>query len=95
MQASSKQFEPLEANGITEYLNCVQAIRTRPGWFPKDDQWGPWFRGHQNAGWLLRPKLYRDRDYAEVRADEVEDEIREEFIKRAPILCETEVDPIL
>src|SRR5208282_1091197 len=78
----------LEAKGVTEFLTQVQEIRDRKSWFRDDHQWGPWFRGHQKADWPLKPKLYRDRNFKEVKADDVEDEIREEFIRRAPILCE-------
>ena len=77
----------LEANDITGFLGHVQEIRKC--WFDGEDAIGPWFRGHQKADWLLKPKLYRDRNYGQVAEMNVEDEIREEFIKRAPILCET------
>jgi len=36
----------------------------------------------------LKPRLYRSKNFIEVKRDEVEDEMREEFIKRAPVLCE-------
>jgi hypothetical protein len=50
---------------------------------------GPWFRGHKMAQWDLRPGLYREYgDYQTVKEKEIEDEIREEFIVRAPILSE-------
>jgi len=76
---------------VSEFLNRVRYIRDDCFKFPSDDPWEPWFRGHQNAAWELKPKLYRGRRGSVPLADKLrkaEDEIREEFIKRAPILCE-------
>jgi hypothetical protein len=81
--------EPRIAKSVTEFLDQVGEIRGLRGWFPKEDVWEPWFRGHRKADWQLRPMLYRvelPRKAKELR--EMEDEIREEFIKRAPVLCE-------
>jgi len=89
MRTSKRPPERLEANDVTEFLKHVQQIRVRKGWFKKNDPWEPWFRGQQRAAWPLKPKLYRNRTFAQVKAQNVEDEIREEFIKRAPIMCET------
>lgn len=37
----------------------------------------------------MKPRLYRGNvKFRDVKKDEVEDEMREEFIKRAPVLCE-------
>jgi hypothetical protein len=44
----------------------------------------PWFRGHEHSNWPLVPKFYRTRPIDRT----VEDEIREEFITRAPILSD-------
>ena len=79
---------PLKANGIAGFLKLVKEIRQQPGWFRRDPQWEPWFRGHEKAAWELKPQLYRTKPYPNLRLREVEDEIREEFIKRAPIMCE-------
>lgn len=54
----------------------------------KRDRWEPWFRGQAEASQPLRPKLYRDGRKPNARLRTTEDEIREEFIKRAPLLCE-------
>jgi hypothetical protein len=89
MTTGPEKSAELNANDVTEFLMRVQEIRDLEGWFKGDRQWGPWFRGHQIASWPLKPKLYRDREFNEVQANEVEDEMREEFIKRAPVLCET------
>jgi len=74
---------------VSEFLQQVTALRDALG-FAKDDPWGPWFRGQQRHYWPLRPKLYRDYGgYTKVKRDHIEDEIREEFIVRAPILSDT------
>ena len=88
MVIDPKQRTTLKAKSVTEFLKLVEEIRDRKAWFKGDRQWGPWFRGHQRASWPLKPKLYRDRNFSLVKANNVEDEIREEFIKRAPVLCE-------
>ncbi len=75
-----------QAQSVIEFLSWAKRIRER--WFDGQEiGWGPWFRGHAKANWRLCPKLYRDYGgYAAVRRSKTEDEIREEFIKRAPIL---------
>ena len=76
------------AESLSEFLKLVTEVRDE--WFEKDDAWGPWFRGQQRDYWPLCPKLYRDYGgYAKVKRDHIEDEIREEFIVRAPILSDT------
>lgn len=77
------------ANNVSEFLEWVPEVRSIFD-FKKDDPWVPWFRG-QRACWNLRPKLYREEygGYARRRKHNIEDEIREEFIVRAPILSET------
>src|SRR5437588_9541168 len=76
------------AKTVSDFLMVVKEIRERFD-FRKDDPWGPWFRGHTIAQWKLCPRLYREYgDYQTIRERKIEDEIREEFIVRAPILCE-------
>lgn len=71
------------ANNLSEFLSIVAEISRR--WFVKEKGWGPWFRGHPDADWALTPTLYRDA--APTRGIRVvEDEIRQEFIIRAPSL---------
>ena len=43
----------------------------------------PWFRGQANVEWPLVPNFYRHGD----RSRRNEDEVREEFITRAPALA--------
>jgi len=44
----------------------------------------PWFRGHADAEWALKPKFYRSGP-TDLKT---ECEIREEFITHAPSLCD-------
>jgi hypothetical protein len=79
--------ERREANNVSQFLQHVEEIQR--DWFREEEgPWGPWFRGQQQAEWSLTPKFYRPRGFPEVKPEEVEYEMREEFIKRAPILCE-------
>ena len=77
-----------EARDVSAFLKIAAAIKA--DWFPDDTEpFGPWFRGHQQVHWPLRPKLCRDYgSYAEVSKHATEDELREEFIIRAPALSE-------
>jgi hypothetical protein len=77
----------LKAKDITEFLQLVREIHCR--FHEVGGRWEPWFRGQQKAKWPLKPKIYRDMDFKKIKVDNVEDEMREEFIIRAPILCET------
>jgi hypothetical protein len=53
--------------------------------FPKENGWGPWFREHSDADWELTPNLYRGvLPKRGLRI--IEDELRQEFIIRAPNL---------
>jgi hypothetical protein len=73
---------------VSEFLAAVTDFRKRFD-FRDGDEWGPWFRGHSVSDWKLSPRLYREYGgYAFVKRNEIEDEIREEFIVRAPILSE-------
>ncbi|HTA29620.1 MAG TPA: hypothetical protein VK731_04015, partial [Candidatus Cybelea sp.] len=80
--------KPRQAGNVTEFLDHVRIIRNLPRWFRQEKFWEPWFRGHKNADLHLRPMLYRGQLPSKRHLREWEDEIREEFIKRAPILCE-------
>jgi hypothetical protein len=80
----------MKAESVSEFLARVAEAR-HVFEFDKDDVWGPWFRGQQRQYWQLNPKLYRDYGgFAKVKRDHLEDEVREEFIVRAPALSETQ-----
>jgi hypothetical protein len=69
------------ARGVEEFVEIVSEVR---------DKWGlkevlPWFRGQASAEWHLIPKFYRQQDKREM-SRYIEDNIREEFITRAPTL---------
>ena len=84
-QLTAPQNNP---ESVSEFLAQVSKLRDDLG-FEKDDPWGPWFRGQQRHYWPLLPKLCRDYGgYAGVKKDHIEDEIREEFIVRAPVLSD-------
>jgi FRG domain-containing protein len=71
------------ATSVQEYVGIVSKLVNK--WMPPQTEvLGPWFRGHSNAQWLLIPKLYRQED----QDRSTEDEIREEFITRAPSLTD-------
>lgn len=70
-----------EANSINEFVGVASQLKN--DWFPDDSNWGPWFRGHAQVHWKLAPKLYR-RGATKRSIRIIEDEIRQEFIVRAP-----------
>lgn len=72
----------LVANSLEEFVS--QTARLRRKWL-EDEGIVPWFRGHEHAEWALVPKFYRQRPTDRT----TEDEIREEFITRAPNLSDT------
>lgn len=72
------------AKTLSKFIKRVRQIRA--GWEDEDDgEPDLWFRGSQNASWHLVPKLYRNRASAKELLED-EDEIREEFVRRAPSL---------
>ena len=66
---------------LEEFVSHTSSLRAE--WLGGNDV-VPWFRGHEHSDWPLVPKFYRmapiDRN--------TEEEIREEFITRAPILSD-------
>ena len=70
------------ATSLSKFIEFVSEFEKK--WSSKDGALGLWYRGQQKAYWSLIPKLYRDTDPER----EMEDEIREEFIVRAPSLTE-------
>jgi hypothetical protein len=75
-----------EVSNVSDFLKRVKEIRDDWWSKDKDDPWIPWFRGHQRANWKLQPRLYRDYDQRQREKLHIEDEIREEFVVRAPAL---------
>lgn len=69
---------PNSAKSVDEFVNIVSDIRK--DW--RLEQVLPWFRGQANSEWPLTPKFYRQQDRARLN----EDNVREEFITRAPTL---------
>jgi hypothetical protein len=73
---------------LAHFLGCVKRIRD--DWFGDDLPTLPWFRGQQRSYWNLQPKLYRDfGDHRSIDENDIERDICEEFMTRAPILSET------
>ena len=81
------------SESVSEFLQIVDEIKG--AWFEAGDPWGPWFRGQRKAHHLLLPSLYRHYgSYAQIRRNNIEDELREEFIVRAPSLSDAKpADP--
>lgn len=75
----------LRAESLTQFIERVSEIEKQ--WFPKEESWGLWYRGHRKSFWPLLPNLYRESDKQEDSLDD-DDEIREDFIKRAPSLTD-------
>jgi hypothetical protein len=83
---SSPFMTDLLIESVGDFLG--QIARIKAAWF-KDEELSPWYRGQKRAEWPLLPSLYRIRaNFDEILEDEMEDEIREEFIVRAPIFSD-------
>ena len=72
------------AKTVTEFIHLVETIRD-PWDQEHRDPIGLWFRGIRKSNWPLLPKLYRHLDF-DAAVGEAEDDIREDFIRRAPSL---------
>jgi hypothetical protein len=72
------------AKHLPGFIKCLERIKQ--DWeSKKDGDPGLWFRGSRISSWTLVPNLYRS--YLPVKQLlEREDEIREEFVRRAPSL---------
>jgi len=82
--ASRKASAHHVAKSVTEFIHAVEAIKEP--WDDKHrDPVGLWFRGIRKSTWPLLPKLYRHLS-DEISVGEAEDDIREDFIRRAPSL---------
>lgn len=72
------------ATSLREFIKTIERIRE--DWTTRNaDAPNFWFRGHQKSCWSLVPKLYRPHQSARALL-KLEDEIREEFARRAPSL---------
>jgi hypothetical protein len=70
---------------LAEFIESVTKLEKQ--WSADDDSTGLWYRGHRKSHWPLIPKLYRDLDDSDTPHGS-DDEIREDFIKRAPSLTD-------
>lgn len=64
----------------------AEITKIKADWSEGDD-FTPWYRGQTRAEWRLQPSLYRIGLSVGDALDE-EDEVREDFVKRAPVLSE-------
>ena len=71
----------LIANDLQQFVSHTSTIRKK--WLSGNEVI-PWFRGHEKSDWPLVPKFYR----SDPTDRNTEDEIREEFQTRAPILSD-------
>jgi hypothetical protein len=71
-----------KVESVTEFIERVLEIRKK--WLSDDPEFEPWFRGHQKEYWPLEPQFYRSTPHAQ----NTEYELREEFVRRAPIFSE-------
>jgi len=71
----------LHINDIGEFISAAWQLKS--SWLPDEPNWGRWFRGHAQADWKLTPKLLR-RPKPKRPMRVVEDDIRQEFMMRAP-----------
>jgi hypothetical protein len=74
--------QDLVATSLDEFVKHTSAMRRQ--WLGDDESIVPWFRGHEHADWPLITKFYRKPPFDR----NTEDEIREEFLTRAPILSD-------
>jgi hypothetical protein len=73
------------AETLTDFAARIKEIIAKWDDPKSDDPVGLWFRGSQKSQWSLVPNLYRILD-KDTKVHEEEDDIREDFVKRAPSL---------
>jgi hypothetical protein len=74
---------------LSEFVELTCALREE--WFPQEKTWGPWFRGQTDANWDLVPSIYRllqSGGPLGLNARALEDELRHEFLYRAPTFAD-------
>jgi hypothetical protein len=75
----------LHAESLSDFISRVSEVEK--SWSQEKESWGLWYRGHRKAFWPLSPTLYRELTASENARNE-DDELREDFIKRAPSLTD-------
>ncbi len=75
------------AKNLTQFTKRIKQIEDKWDDPKNDSEIGLWFRGCQKSQWGLVPKLYRFLD-RKTNVHEEEDDIREDFIRKALILTE-------
>ena len=63
-------------------------LKLKEQWEETEPFWKPWFRGHADARWQLKPKLYRDGELNVEKLFRFEEELRGEFKRRGSQLAE-------
>ncbi len=74
---------------LSEFVELTCALREE--WFPNEKTWSPWFRGQTDANWDLIPSVYRllqGGGPLGLNARALEDELRHEFLYRAPTFAD-------
>lgn len=86
IRRSAADEKRVSISTVGDFLREAESLREE--WFPDHDV-RPWFRGQTRAEWGLRPSLYRNcGTYDDILDGRTEDEIREEFIVRAPVFSD-------
>jgi hypothetical protein len=67
---------------------AVGDLKLKEQWKEVEPFWKPWFRGHADADWQLKPKLYRDGELNIDKLFRFEEELRGEFKRRGSQLAE-------
>jgi FRG domain len=70
----------------TQGVGADQKLKEQ--WEEVEPFWKPWFRGHVDANWQLKPKLYRNGDLNVEKLFRFEEELRGEFKRRGSQLAE-------
>jgi hypothetical protein len=73
------------AETLVDFASRIKEVIAKWDDPKSDDAVGLWFRGSQKSYWSLVPNLYRLLD-KKTKVHEEEDDIREDFVKRAPSL---------
>ncbi len=78
----------MTVESLGQFVEGVKQLREK--WRVDDEVDSLWFRGQQRSYWLLIPKIYREfTSHKFIEENDIERDICEEFLIRAPILSET------